>query len=208
MLSGVQISDSAWGFKATRPFPTQGHVAMWVDATSAAGEITDPKLSKVTKNVGFAYAPTQVTPLGSHWLWVWTLAIESSSKHQAEAFKFLTWATSKKYIKLIASREGWGRVPPGTGESTYMNEKYKKAAPFADIVLAAMKSADPTHFTLHPVPYDGILFVNIPQWQQIGTQATQNISASIAGSTALDSQLQLTQQQVMRIMTQAGYLKK
>ncbi len=196
------------GFTECETNFTQGKVAIWVDATSAAGEITDPKLSKVAKNVGFAYAPTQVTPLGSHWLWVWTLAIESSSKHQAEAFKFLTWATSKKYIKLIASREGWARVPPGTRESTYTNEKYKKAAPFADVVLASMKSADPTHFTLHPVPYDGILFVNIPQWQRIGTQATQNISASIAGSASLDGQLQLTQQQVTRIMTQAGYLKE
>jgi len=32
MLSGVQISDSAWGFKATRPFPNVGLALTRVDA--------------------------------------------------------------------------------------------------------------------------------------------------------------------------------
>jgi len=195
------------GFTECETDFAQGKVAMWVDATSAAGQISDPKSSKVAKDVGYAYSPTQVTPLGSHWLWVWTLAIESSSKHQPEAFKFLTWATSKKYIALIASRQGWGNVPPGTRESTYTNADYKKAAPFADIVLSSMKSADPTHATLHPVPYTGVQFVGIPQFQQIGTQTTQNISGAIAGTSSLDQQLQLSQTQVTRIMTQAGYIK-
>ena len=85
---------------------------MWVDATVAAGLLTDPTNSPVAKDIGFAYAPTEVTPLGSHWLWSWSLGIEASSKNKDAAFKFLTWATSKDYIKLVAAKNGWASVPP------------------------------------------------------------------------------------------------
>jgi sorbitol/mannitol transport system substrate-binding protein len=104
---------------------------MWVDATSAAGVVSDPKVSKIGSDVGFAFSPVKVTPLGSHWLWAWSLAIESSSKHQDEAFKFVTWATNKHYIRLIAAEKGWGNVPPGTRLSTFSDAGYKRRRPMA-----------------------------------------------------------------------------
>src|SRR2546422_4019472 len=124
------------GFTECETAMAQGKTAMWVDATVAAGDLTDPSKSKVAKDIGFAYAPTQVTPLGSHWLRAWSLAIEASSKNKDAAFKFLTWATSKDYLKLVAGKNGWAAVPPGTRVSTYKNPNYKKAAgAFAGIVL-------------------------------------------------------------------------
>jgi sorbitol/mannitol transport system substrate-binding protein len=186
----------------------QGKAARWVDATVAAGQLSDPKQSKVAKDIGFAYAPTEVTPRGSHWLWVWSLAMESSSKNKDAAFKFLTWASSKAYLKLVAAKEGWASVPPGTRLSTYQNPSYKKAAgAFAGIVLNSMLTADPTHATLHRVPYVGVQFVGIPEFQNIGTLVTQNLAAAVAGSTSVDSALTMSEQQVTRIMKQAGYLK-
>jgi sorbitol/mannitol transport system substrate-binding protein len=186
----------------------QGKAAMWVDATVAAGQLSDPKQSKIAKDIGFAYAPTKVTPLGSHWLWVWSLAVEASSKNKDAAFKFLTWATSKDYLKLVAKKSGWGSVPPGTRVSTYKNANYKKAAgAFAGIVLNSMLTADPTHSTLQKVPYVGVQFVGIPEFQNIGTLVTQNLAAAVAGKTSVDSALSLSQQQVTRIMKQSGYLK-
>jgi len=181
---------------------------MWVDATVAAGQLTDPSKSQVAKDIGFAYAPVKVTPRGSHWLWAWSLGIEASSKNKDAAFKFLTWATSKDYIKLVAGKNGWASVPPGTRVSTYQNANYKKAAgAFAGIVLNSMETADPTHQTLKPVPYVGVQFVGIPEFQNIGTLVTQNLAGAIAGSTSVSSALSLSQQQVTRIMKQAGYLK-
>jgi len=185
----------------------QSRVAMWYDATSAAGVISDPKQSKAASEVGYAYAPTKVTPLGSHWLWAWSLAMESSSKNKDAAFTFLTWATSKAYINLVANYKGWGNVPPGTRLSTFNNANYKKAAPYANIILDSIQTADPTHATLHPVPYVGVQFVGIPEFQAIGTQVTTNLSAAIAGSTSVDQALQLSQTQVEHTMRQAGYLK-
>jgi sorbitol/mannitol transport system substrate-binding protein len=196
------------GFTECETAMAQGKTAMWVDATVAAGQLTDPKKSKVAKDIGFAYAPTAVTPRGSHWLWVWSLAIEASSKHKDAAFKFLTWATSKGYIKLVANKNGWGAAPPGTRVSTYKNPNYKKAAgKFANIVLRSMMTADPNHQTLKPVPYTGVQFVGIPEFQRIGTLVTQNLAAAVAGHTSVDSALSTSQRQVTRIMQQAGYLK-
>jgi sorbitol/mannitol transport system substrate-binding protein len=196
------------GFTECETAMAQGKTAMWVDATVAAGQLTDPSKSQVAKDIGFAYAPTKVTPLGSHWLWAWSLAIEASSKNKDAAFKFLTWATSKDYLKLVASKNGWASVPPGTRVSTYKNPNYKKAAgAFADIVLNSMLTADPTHATLHKAPYVGVQFVGIPEFQNIGTLVTQNLAGAVAGSTSVSSALALSQQQVTRIMKQAGYLK-
>ena len=198
---------SSSGFTECETDFSQGKVAMWVDATSASGQVTDAANSKVAHDVGFAYSPTKVTPLGSHWLWTWTLAMESSSKHKDAAFKFLTWATDKHYIGLIASQKGWGNVPPGTRTSTFNNANYKRAVPYGNIILSSINTADPTHSTLHKVPYVGVQFADIPEFQQIGTQTTQNLAAAVAGSATVDAQLALSQQQAERVMTQAGYLK-
>jgi len=196
------------GFTECETAMAQGKAAMWVDATVAAGALSDPKQSKVAKDIGFAYAPTEVTPLGSHWLWSWSLGIEASSKNQAAAFKFITWATSKDYIKLVAAKNGWASVPPGTRISTYKNPAYKKAAgAFEGIVLNSMLTADPTHSTLHKVPYVGVQFVGIPEFQNIGTLVTQDLAGAVAGSTSVSAALAQAQSQVTRIMKQAGYLK-
>jgi sorbitol/mannitol transport system substrate-binding protein len=196
------------GFTECATTMGQGKAAMWVDATVAAGLLTDPKTSKVAKDIGFAYAPTAVTPRGSHWLWVWSLAIEASSKNKDAAFKFLTWATSKDYLRLVAGKDGWGSVPPGTRVSTYRNPNYRKAAgAYAGIVLNSMLTADPTRSTLQKVPYVGVQFVGIPEFQNIGTLVTQNLAAAVAGKTSVDAALETSQRQVTRIMKQAGYLK-
>ena len=133
--------------------------------------------------------------------------MESSSKNKDAAFTFLTWATSKSYIKLVANYKGWANVPPGTRVSTFNNESYRKAAPYWKIVLDSMQTADPTNATLHKVPYVGVQFVGIPEFQAIGTQVTQNLASAITGGTTVHAALQLSQNQVTRIMSQSGYLK-
>ncbi len=195
------------GFTESETVFSQGKGAIWVDATSAAGLVTDAKNSKVASDVGFAYSPTEVTPKGSHWLWAWSLAMESASKNKNAAFTFLRWATSKDYIKLVANYKGWGNVPPGTRYSTFENASYKQAAPYSNIILQSIQTADPTNSTLHKVPYVGVQFVGIPEFQGIGTKVTTNLSAAITGATSVDAALLLSQQQTERTMREAGYLK-
>ena len=151
-------------------------------------------------------APIVVTPNGSHWLWSWVFAIPEKAKAPEAAEKFALWATSKEYIKLVADDAGWATVPPGTRTSTYENPDYQKAAPFAQVTLKAMQTADPTHPCIKPVPYTGIQFVGIPEFQSIGTQVGQNISGTLAGKMSVDQALKESQTAAERAVKQAGYL--
>ncbi len=92
----------------------------------------------------------------------------SSSTKADAAQKFISWATDKHYLDLVASKLGWASVPPGTRTSLYKNPDYLKAAPFAEMTLDSINSADPTHPTVKPVPYTGVQFVAIPEFQGIG----------------------------------------
>ena len=155
------------GFNENLTLFASGKAAMWIDATVAAGSLSVEKESQVAGKVGFANAPIEVTPNGSHWLWSWAFAIPQASKSAEAAEKFALWATSKDYINLAAADSGWATVPLGTRKSTYDNPDYQKAAPFAPVTLNAMQTADPTNPCLHPVPYHGIQLVGIPSFSRL-----------------------------------------
>lgn len=197
---------SSNGFNENLALFSRGNCAMWVDATSAAGKLYDGNESDVADSLGFAPAPIAETPKGSQWLWSWALAIPASSENQEAALEFITWATSQEYIELVGETEGWTSVPPGTRESTYANEQYTEAAPFADFVLKAIQDADPTDSTLEPNPYVGVQFVGIPEFQSIGTQVGQTIAAALTGDTTVEQALDSAQRATERTMQRAGYL--
>jgi sorbitol/mannitol transport system substrate-binding protein len=198
---------TANGFNENQALFSTGHCAMWIDATSAAGRVYDPKQSQVADKTAFARAPVAVTPSGSSWSWSWNLAIPTSSKKADAAKSFIKWATSKQYVKLVGEKEGWVAVPPGTRQSTYDLAEYQKAAPFAATVLKAILSADPSKPTKDPVPYTGVQFVAIPEFQGIGTIVGQQIASALAGQQSVDAVLNTAQKQVEREMKKAGYPK-
>jgi len=82
-----------------------------------------------------------------------------------------------------------------------------KAAPFAQKTLESIDSADPTKPTVKPVPYVGVQFVAIPEFQGIGTQVGQQFSAALAGSMTVDAALTAAQSVTEREMKRAGYIK-
>src|SRR5215472_6363991 len=198
---------TANGFNENLTLFAGGKAAMWIDATSGAGPLYDKAQSQVSDKVAFAPAPVAATPNGSHWLWSWALAIPKSAKNPDAAFKFAAWATSKEYIQLAAADGGWATIPPGTRKSTYDNAEYQKAAPFAAVTLKAMQTTDPTNPCIKQVPYTGVQFVGIPEFQAIGTQVGQNISAALSGKTSVDQALKASQVEAERAVKQGGYLK-
>jgi sorbitol/mannitol transport system substrate-binding protein len=172
-----------------------GKVAMWYDATVAAG-LLEAKDSPVKGKNGFAFAPTEKTK-SSGWLWSWALAIPKSSPDATDAWKYISWATSAQYIKAAGTKTkgGWASVPPGTRFSTYALPQYKAAAKtFAATTLAAMKAAPINNPGTTKRPgLPGVQYVGIPQFQDVGNRCTQLFSAVIAGSlkdTAALSQCQ------------------
>ncbi len=196
------------GFSESLTAIAQGQAAIWVDATVAAGFLTDPKQSKIVNDVGFVMAPYETVKKGYHWLWSWAFAIPKTSKHQAEALQFLTWATSTDYYKLVGETYGWQTIPPGTRESTYKNADYlKTASAFAAITLKSIETADPTDSTKDKVPYVGVQFVGIPEFQGFATDVSQQISAAIAGKMSVDDALSKGQDIVTKAMKDAGYIK-
>ncbi len=185
----------------------EGKCGMWIDATIAASFISDPKQSKVADKVAFAQAPTAVTPKGANWLWAWSLAIPAGSKKVDAAQKFISWATSKDYIQLVAKEKGWASVPTGTRKSTYANPEFQKAAKFAAAEKAAIDSANPNDSTLPKSPYVGVQFAAIPEFQSIGLAVGQQMSAALAGKTTVDKALKAGQAAADREMKKAGYYK-
>ncbi len=199
---------SSNGFNENLALFSSGHCGMWIDATVAGGMLIDKKQSQVADKVGFAPMPTGSFTGGPTWLWSWNLAIPATTK-QAEAAKaFVTWATSKEYIQLVAKENGWVSVPPGTRVSTYSNADYQKAAPFGPFVQKAIDVANPNGQTEHPRPYTGAQFVAIPEFQGIGTQVGQTIAGTLTGQSTVDAALKTADAATERTMKQAGYPKK
>jgi len=197
---------SSNGFNENLTLFQQGKCGMWIDATVAGSFVTDPKASTVADKVGFALAPDNGLGKRGNWLWAWSLAVPAGSKKVDAAEKFINWATSKHYEELVASKDGWANVPPGTRTSLYKNPDYLKA-PFAAMTLASIEAADPQHPTVKPVPYTGVQFVAIPEFQGLGDTVGQIFSAALAGQTSVDDALKQAQDTATRVMTKAGYIK-
>ncbi len=193
------------GFNENLTLFQQGKCGMWIDATVAASFVTG-KDSTVADKVGFALAPDNGLGKRSNWLWAWSLAVPASSDATEAAKTFVAWATSKEYTALVASKEGWANVPPGTRTSLYSNPEYQ-SVPFAKMTLDSINSADPTKPTVDPVPYVGIQFVAIPEFQGIATATGQEFSAALAGQKTAAEALAAAQALTTTEMTAAGYIK-
>ncbi|HEX2623124.1 MAG TPA: hypothetical protein VHL11_23350, partial [Phototrophicaceae bacterium] len=76
---------------------------------------------------------------------------------------------------------------------------------FAPVVLELMETADPTDSTRDPVPYVGVQFVGIPEFQGIGTDVAQFIAEALAGDTTVEEALQKANDATKQAMEEAGY---
>ena len=61
-----------------------------------------------------------------NWLWAWALAIPAGTQKEDAAKEFIEWATSKDYIELVAEKEGWANVPPGTPHLALREPEYQE----------------------------------------------------------------------------------
>ena len=196
--------SSSNGFNETLTLFENGRCGMWIDATVAAGTLSDSKQSTVANTVGFAPAPVAVTPRGAQWMWFWALAVPSASRHTEAALKFIEWATSKEYIQLVAQTGGWASVPPGTRTSTYQRPQYVATAPFADLTYRSIMAADPLHPTRDPVPYTGIQCIVLPSFPTIGKQVGQLLAAALVGNMTVDEALRRAQAATGRVEKRTG----
>ena len=171
----------------------QGNAAMWYDATSAAGSL-EAADSPVKGKMGYVAAPVVETE-NSGWLYAWAWGIQSASEKKDNAWKFVSWASSKQYEELVGSQLGWSKVPAGKRASTYQNPDYlREASAFAAPTQDAIQNADPRDPGVQPRPAIGIQFVGIPEFPDLGTQVSQDVSSAIAGRMTVDEALQRGQE--------------
>ena len=199
---------SSNGFNENLALFSTGKCAMWVDATVAAGLLFDPQQSQVADKLGFAQAPVDKHPKGSNWLWSWALGIPASSDAIDDAKTFITWATSKDYVKLVGEGEGLGR---GAARHPHLDLRQRRSTPrprrSPQFVLKSIETADPINTTANPKPYSGVQYVGIPEFQALGTQVGQMIAAALTGQMPVEQALQAAQSSTERTMRQAGYPK-
>jgi sorbitol/mannitol transport system substrate-binding protein len=169
----------------------EGKVAMWYDATVAAG-LLEADDSPVKGKNGYAPAPVERTR-ASGWLWSWALAIPRTSSKAEQAWKYISWAAGPQYPQEAGSKipGGWAAIPPGTRRSTYELPGFRKAAAsFAQPTLRAIASApiDNPGTTKRP-GLPGVQYVGIPQYPDVADRCTEQFSAVIAGKSSLDAAL-------------------
>ena len=199
---------SSNGYNENLALFNDGKCGMWIDATVSGGSVTDPKQSKVADKVGFALAPDNGLGKRGNWLWAWSLAVPAGSNKVDAAQKFISWATSKHYLDLVASEGGLANVPPGTRTSLYKNPDYLKAAPFAQMTLNSINSADPT-------ASDGEAGSRTPACSSSRSRSSrasvtdvgQDFSAALAGTMTVDAALAKAQASTEAAMKKAGYMK-
>ena len=186
------------GFTECLTALAQSKVAMWYDATSAAGSLESAE-SPVKGKLAYAQAPVELTK-ASGWLYAWSWAIEKSTPKSADAWKFISWASGKEYENLVGTELGWSRVPAGKRASTYENPQYlEAAAAFAEPTKTAITEADPTNPGVQPRPTVGIQFVDIPEFTALGTKVSQDISSAIAGQMSVEDALNKGQENATKV---------
>ena len=195
------------GFSETLALFQDGKCAIWIDATVAASFVTNPKDSRVADKTGFALAPDAGLGKRSNWLWSWALAISATSRNQDAARRFVAWATSREYTKLVANTDGWANVPPGTRLSLYANPAYGEAAPFAEMTLESIQAADPDNPSVKDVPYTGIQYVDIPEFPGIGNAVGERFAKALAGEISTKEALKNAQWVTGKVIQRARRIR-
>ncbi len=185
-----------------------GNCAIWIDATVAASSINNPNESQVAGKVGFALAPDAGLGKRSNWIWAWSLAIPVVTQNKNAAKRFVAWATSKEYTQLVAREDGWSNVPPGTRQSLYQTPMYLQAAPFAEMTLASIKSADPNQPTIEEVPYTGVQYVATAEFQGIGTAVGQQFADALSGDISTEEALENAQWVTEKVVQRTRFIEQ
>ncbi|NJP65620.1 ABC transporter substrate-binding protein [Streptomyces spiramenti] len=177
---------------------TQGNTAMWYDATAGAGSL-EAEGSPVQGDIGYVPAPVKETE-SSGWLYTWAWGMQKASENTDNAWEFISWASSQGYEELVGETSGWSNVPAGKRASTYENADYQKdAEAFYDVTFRAISEAKPDDPGVQPRPAAGIQFVGIPEFTDLGTRVSREISAAIAGQQSVEEALEKAQAAAERV---------
>jgi sorbitol/mannitol transport system substrate-binding protein len=201
-----------YGYNELLKLFADGHCAIWIDASVAAGFVMDPKHSKVSDAVGFAYMPKETQDRNFGWSWTWAFSVVGSSQQKALAQEFMEWASSEEYTALVARLKGWKAVPPGIRISTYKNADYQKASSFAPFVLKMLQEKDVLAQNENGIVKSGKLVaeplsdtLEVPVFQALRIALGLNVAQVLKGHINVKRALLNTEQEVKSVMYHSGY---
>lgn len=194
------------GYTETLNLMASGNAAIYYDATVSAA-VFEAENSAIKGKVGYAMSPKGPGKGNTQTIGGWGLAVTASSKNQEDAFKYLTWVTSKEYVELVAQSKGWINVPSGARTSTYTSPDYKAVASFADITLKSLSGASFDKQAVGETPYTGNSLPNIPEYASIGEQVGQILADYVSGGKTIDKALEESQKIAEQAMKDGGYIK-
>ena len=67
--------------------------------------------------------------------------------------------------------------------------------------------ANPLKSTIDPVPYTGVQYVDIPEFEQIGDFTSQQLAGALSGSMSTDEAIAASETKIKEIMKEADYTK-
>ena len=169
---------------------TQGKAAMWYDATSAAGSLEAAE-SPVKGKIGYVPAPVEKTK-SSGWLYTWAWGMQKATKNSDKRLEVHLLGVQQEVRGSWSARSSAGPTcPAGKRASTYANPEYRKAAARLRRRHPEGHRRAPTRANpgVQPRPAIGIQFVGIPEFTDLGTKVSQEISAAIAGKQSVEQAL-------------------
>jgi multiple sugar transport system substrate-binding protein len=190
MLKDCGPPDAATqGYEEVMQTMMQGKTAQVIDATMLGAWLEDPKQSKVVGLNGWAMVPKGTTRRGNSFF-LMGVGIPTFSKKQDAAYKFIEWATSydiqKQQVDLGAYM---------TRSSIIQSDAFRKAWPFADIMLQSLADSQ--------LDYTPIL----PEWAEVAEQVSIAVSSALIGEKTAKAALDEAAANVDKIMKNAGYYK-
>ncbi len=134
---------------------TQGQAGLYTEADSLYKNATDPAKSKVADTVGFAPMPAGPGGSTAYNVPSWALGVNEASANQANAWKFIEWATSKA-LTLEVQQAG----VPGARQSVWEDPAGTSTYP-ADLAAAIAVS------TKNGIGHDRPLVIKVPEAREV-----------------------------------------
>ncbi|MGB4137606.1 MAG: sugar ABC transporter substrate-binding protein [Microbacterium sp.] len=197
---------SSNGYTETLNLMSSGKAGIYYDATVSA-DTFEGDGSAVKGKMGYAMSPSGPGKGNTQTVGGWSIALTSSSKHKDAAFKFITWVTSKDYVKLVADKKGWLNVPTGARKSTYEAPEYQALAPYASLVLKSLENVDFNHPAVPETPYVGNSLPSIPEWSGLGEKIGQDLAEYISSDVSTKDALAKAQDAATQAFKDGGRTK-
>lgn len=175
---------------------SSGAAAMMFDTSGFGTIFEDPGQSSVAGQIGYTL-PTGPAGNKLQWLYNEGLSITANSANKDAAWLFLQWRMSRDVTMRELTELNRTDVP-----NLFVLESEEYAAfmaengltDFAEALQASWAASTAEHWPFYP------------EFTEIGDTFAAQISSAITGSVTVEQALSSTQEQLLRIMTDAGYI--